>query len=90
MRTQRVSIRSERGVGLVYVTVALTVLLLCSGLAVDGGVSYLVKAQMSKAVDGAALAAARMLNSGDAQGEAQRVFDANFPAGYLGTRARRS
>jgi Flp pilus assembly protein TadG len=85
MSTRHNSIRSERGVALVYVTAALATMLLFAGLAVDGGVSYLVKGQMNKAVDGAALAAARMLNSGDAEGEARRVFDANFPAGYLGT-----
>jgi hypothetical protein len=70
---------------LVYVTVALSALLLFTGLATDSGRAYVVKAQLSKAVDGAALAAARMLNSGDAAGEARRVFDANFPAGFLGT-----
>jgi Flp pilus assembly protein TadG len=85
MTTQRISIRSERGVALVYVTVAISVLLLCAGLAVDGGTSYLVNAQLSKAVDGAALAAARHLNSGDAEGEARRVFNANFPPGHMGT-----
>jgi hypothetical protein len=40
---------------------------------------------LSKAVDGAALGAARMLNSGNPKGEATRIFNANFPAGYLGT-----
>jgi Flp pilus assembly protein TadG len=63
----------------------LTTLLLFSGLAVDSGRGYVVKAQISKAVDGAALAAARNLNSGNPRAEAARVFKANFPAGYLGT-----
>jgi Flp pilus assembly protein TadG len=65
----------------------LTTLLLFSGLAVDSGRGYLVKAQLTKAVDGAALAAARNLNSGDPKGEAAKVFKANFPDGYLGTSA---
>jgi Mg-chelatase subunit ChlD len=56
-----------------------------TGLAVDAGRAYVVKAQLSKAVDGAALGAARMLNSGDPKGEATRIFKANFPTGYLGT-----
>src|SRR5262249_36926740 len=46
---------------------------------------YVVKAQLTKAVDGAALGAARNLNSGDPRGEAERIFKANFPAGYFGT-----
>ena len=65
--------------------VVLAVLLIFTGLAVDTGRAYVVKAQLSKAVDGAALAAARNLNSGDPRAEAINVFRANFPAGYLGT-----
>jgi len=66
---------------------ALTTLLLVSGLAVDTGRAYVVKAQLSKAVDGAALGAARSLNSGNPRAEAARIFRANFPTGYLGTTA---
>jgi Flp pilus assembly protein TadG len=78
---------NQDGFVLVYMAAGLTTLLLFSGLAVDSGRGYLVKAQLSKAVDGAALAAARNLNSGDPKGEAARVFKANFPKGYLGTDA---
>jgi Flp pilus assembly protein TadG len=60
-------------------------LVLFTGLAVDTGRAYVVKAQLTKAVDGAALAAARNLNSGDPAGEAARIFTANFPDGYFGT-----
>lgn len=67
--------------------VFLTLLLLFVGLAVDTGRAYVVKAQLTKAVDGAALAAARMLNSGDPRQEAARIFKANFPGGYMGTSA---
>src|SRR5579884_413968 len=77
--------RNERGVVMVYMAVILTALLLFSGLALDGGRAYVVKAQLSKAVDGAALGAARALNSGDPKGEAVRIFTANFPSGFLGT-----
>jgi hypothetical protein len=65
--------------------VILTGLCLFTGLAVDSGRGYVVKAQLTKAVDGAALAAARALNSGDPRAEAVRVFKANFPPGYMGT-----
>jgi Flp pilus assembly protein TadG len=79
--------RNQRGYVLIYMTVVLATLLVFTGLAVDSGRAYVVKAQLSKAVDGAALAAARNLNSGDPKAEAQRVFKANFPSGYLGTSA---
>jgi Mg-chelatase subunit ChlD len=65
--------------------VMLTGLLIFTGLALDSGRAYVVKAQLTKAVDGAALGAARNLNSGDPRGEATRIFQANFPAGYFGT-----
>jgi len=65
--------------------VTLTVLLLGTGIAVDSGRAYIVKAQLTKAVDGAALGAARALNSGDPRGAAVRIFKANFPNEYLGT-----
>lgn len=85
MTRQRLA--SEKGIALVYLTVILTVLILFSGLAVDTGRAYVVKAQLTKSVDGAALGAARMLNSGNPRNEASRIFKANFPSGYLGTSA---
>jgi Flp pilus assembly protein TadG len=75
----------QDGFALVYMAVTLTGLLIFTGLAVDSGRAYVVKAQLTKAVDGAALGAARNLNSGDPRGEATRIFQANFPAGYMGT-----
>jgi Mg-chelatase subunit ChlD len=75
----------EDGFTLVYLAGLLTFLTLCTGLAVDTGRAYVVKAQLTKAVDGAALGAARALNSGDPRGAAGRIFRANFPAGYMGT-----
>ena len=78
-------ISSEQGFTLVYMAIFITVLLLFTGMAVDSGRAYVIKAQLTKAVDGAALGAARNLNSGNPRGEAQRIFLANFPNGYLGT-----
>ena len=76
---------NERGFALFYMAVFLTVLLIFVGLAVDTGRAYVVQAQLSKAVDGAALGAARMLNSGNPEQEAGNIYRANFPAGYMGT-----
>jgi Flp pilus assembly protein TadG len=84
MHTRR---HNQRGFVLVYMAATLTLLLLASGLAVDSGRAYVVKAQLSKAVDGAALAAARSLNSGSPRAEAAQIFKANFPPGYMGTDA---
>jgi Flp pilus assembly protein TadG len=85
MAKLRSRLSGEKGVALIYVAVTLTAMLLFTGLAVDGGRGYVVKAQLSKAVDGAALAAARELNSGTPRAKAQQVFRANFPVGFLGT-----
>ena len=85
MNKQGSDISKQNGFALVYMATVLTALLLFTGLAVDSGRAYVVKAQLTKSVDGAALAAARNLNSGDPRGEATRIFKANFPAGYLGT-----
>jgi Flp pilus assembly protein TadG len=76
---------SEKGVALVFMAVTLTMLLVFTGLTVDSGRGYVVKAQLTKAVDGAALGAARHLNSGNPRGEAEQLFLANFPSGYMGT-----
>ena len=76
--------RSEAGVALIHMAVFMPMLLLFTGLAVDSGRAYLVKAQLSKAVDGAALSAARNLNGGNPRGEAAKVFNANFPSDFMG------
>jgi Flp pilus assembly protein TadG len=76
---------SDQGFALVYVAILLVSILLFAGLCLDAGRAYVVKAQMIKAVDGAALGAARMLNSGDPRAEAAAIFKANFPSGFMGT-----
>jgi Flp pilus assembly protein TadG len=87
MKKHTSKLSSQKGFVLVYMAATLTTLLLFTGLAVDTGRAYVVKAQLTKAVDGAALSAARSLNSGSPRTEAERVFKANFPTGYLGTTA---
>src|SRR5262249_18006368 len=80
------SLRSgQKGFAMVYMAALLFVLLLFTGLAVDTGRAYVVKAQLTKAVDGAALAAARNLNSGNPRQEAVNIFRANYPGGFMGT-----
>jgi Flp pilus assembly protein TadG len=84
MKIRKLDVSDDTGMVMVHAAVVLTALLLLSGLAVDTGRGYVVKAQLTKAVDGAALGAARMLNGGDPEGTAARIFDANFPNGYMG------
>jgi Flp pilus assembly protein TadG len=64
------------------------------GLAVDVGSIYMIKARLSAAVDGAALAAGRSVNLTSTVANAQtqaistanQFFNANFPANYLNSR----
>ena len=84
MTRQRRTFHSEAGVAMIHMAIYLPMLLLFTGLAVDSGRAYLVKAQLSKAVDGAALSAARNLNGGNPRGEAAKVFNANFPSDFMG------
>jgi Mg-chelatase subunit ChlD len=84
-RTALARATNEEGFTLFYIAVFLTVLLIFVGLAVDTGRAYVVQAQLSKAVDGAALGAARMLNSGNPAQEAGNIYNANFPNGWMGT-----
>jgi len=85
MRTPASKLRKDDGFAIVYMAALLTVMLLGTGIAVDSGRAYVVKAQLTKAVDGAALGAARALNSGNPRDAATRIFKANFPNQYFGT-----
>ena len=79
MSTRRSRLASGRGVTLIYMAIFITTGLLFTGLAVDTGRAYVVKAQLTKAVDGAALAAARNLNGGNPAGEAARDIQGQLP-----------
>jgi Flp pilus assembly protein TadG len=83
----RTFLKKEEGVALYLFAALLFTLLVFSGLAIDLGRGYIVKAHLSKAVDGTALAAARYVGQGQstAQTEASKIFYTNFPNGFLGT-----
>jgi Mg-chelatase subunit ChlD len=85
---------SERGASIIVFTVVMTfVIVPLMGLGIDVSIHYWIKAKLSSAVDAAALAAARSLNTGttiasqtaNAQLVGRQYFAANFPAGMLGT-----
>jgi Flp pilus assembly protein TadG len=57
----------------------------CVGIAVDTSIAYAVKARLGAALDAAALAGARAFASPNRDADIQNFFDANYPAGYLGS-----
>ncbi|MFZ0590682.1 MAG: VWA domain-containing protein [Bryobacteraceae bacterium] len=75
----------EKGsVSVIFLLTLVFVLIPLTGLAIDATVLYVVKVKLSAAVDAAALAGGRSLNSGQgtAKATAQTYFSANFPANY--------
>ncbi len=82
----------SRGVALITVTILLLVIVPMMGLAVDGGILYLLKARLSQAVDAAAFSGAQSLNRGQditsqtlsATTTATNYFSANFKSNYWG------
>lgn len=87
--------RGQHGSVLILVALSLLVLIGFAGLALDSGISYLAKAKLASAVDGAALAAGAAVKHGanwseqqaNAEAAARRFFYANYPEGTLGTTA---
>ena len=92
MTIERVDDAREKGIALVYVGIFLVPILLCTGLAIDLGRGYLVRVALAKAVDAAALAAARNItaDSATATAVANNIFNANFPPGFLGVSSLRN
>src|SRR3546814_2147027 len=60
------------------------------GIAIDTSVAYNVKSRLSAAVDAAALAGARAFASPTRDADIEKFFEANFPAGYMGSVLDRS
>jgi hypothetical protein len=84
----------RKGQAIIMFTLMLgTVFVPMVGMGIDGVRAYLVKAKLSTAVDGAAIAAASSLSNGsgeaaqsaNAVATATEVADANFPTGYFGS-----
>jgi len=80
--------RNESGSTVTFIAAAIVPLVAFSGLAVDTARGYLAKQRLGYAIEAAALAAAKSgVNATDAEIEeiGQRYFDANFPAGTMGS-----
>jgi Flp pilus assembly protein TadG len=90
MATQRRRLR-QSGMAIIFYATMLFFVIGCVGLAVDVGTIYMIKARLSSAVDGAALAAGRSVNlandvataTTNATNTANAFFAANFPTGYF-------
>jgi Flp pilus assembly protein TadG len=85
--------RRERGIATFLVATSMVVLIPILGLAIDGGVAFVVRTRLSAAMDSAALAAGRGINLADTVANAQaqattqatNFFNSNFPPGYMNT-----
>jgi Flp pilus assembly protein TadG/predicted peroxiredoxin len=89
----RIHTRQQQGAVMPLVVLGLMVLIMAVGLAFSAGLSYMIKAKLNAATDSAGLAAANAISQGASQAEqinfaktaATSFFNANFPAGYLGS-----
>ena len=81
---------NDRGQAVLMTAFILIALIAMAGLAVDAGRYFIVRAQLAKAVDGGALAGARVLPSGqdNAQQAALGVAGMNFAMGFMNTTSR--
>ncbi len=83
----------EKGIAVYLTAFFLLAMIPIVGLAVDGGLAFVVRARLSAAADSAALAAGRGINlagtvaqaQAQATAQATAFFNANFPSGYLNT-----
>lgn len=74
---------NQRGQAVIMTAAATLAILVVAGLAIDLGRFFVVRAQLSKAVDGAALAGARVLPAGETQAgvAAEEYAHMNFAPG---------
>lgn len=88
--SERQFLRGEHGAIAVYFGLSAIVFVGVAGLAVDAARGYLVKARLSEAIDAAALAGGKALQTANdpdnnkVHADALAFFDANFPNGAMG------
>lgn len=74
---------AERGATAVFVAVLTVPLVAFTGLAVDTGRAYLVKARLGQSVDAAALAGGRVFFEPTRDQDIEMFFRTNFPPGFM-------
>jgi Flp pilus assembly protein TadG len=91
MKTTTLITKNEKGQAVIMAAFALFAILAVLGLAIDLGRFVVVRAELSKAVDGAALAGARVLPTGrsNAQKAAYEYAQMNFADDYMSTASHR-
>ncbi len=74
-----------KGQVMVTVVIVLVVLVILTGLAIDSGRAYSVKAKLNAALDASGIAAARAIADGDdeARAAALTFFNSNYPREYM-------
>jgi Flp pilus assembly protein TadG len=81
-------LRSDAGAVAIYFWLSAIVFIGVAGLAVDAARGYLIKARLSEAIDAAALAGGKALQTASDEGkptaDAKAFFRANFPTGAMG------
>lgn len=82
-RTARRFRRDKRGAMAVLVAVGIVALVGFLGIATDAARGYIVKARLGQALDAAALAGGREMESPTRDDDILMFFNANFPPGYL-------
>ena len=76
-------LQNRRGSITAWAALALIPMLGFTGLSVDGARAYLIKSRLSQAVDAAALAGGKAVNTGDITPDVNKYFNANYPTNYL-------
>ena len=84
-RTAETFIADKRGGIFLLIAFALLPLMGALGLASDAARGYMVKEKLSRALDIAALAGAKVIQSPDLNDQIQMYFRANFPTDYMNT-----
>lgn len=74
----------EEGAVLVLFALAALPVILFSGMAIDASRAYYTQSVIASAVDSAAIAAGRQFDAKKANAEAEMVFAANIPQGFIG------
>jgi Flp pilus assembly protein TadG len=75
----------RRGTVITFMAVAIVPLVGALGLATDAARGYMVRSQLSSALDAAALAGGKVMFSANRDADINMFFKANFPDGYMGS-----
>jgi Flp pilus assembly protein TadG len=82
---KRLLIRDECGSAIPIIGLAIFAIMSAVGVSIDMSRAQLVQSRMGSALDNAGLAAAATISTTNATAEANKYFNGNFPASYMGT-----